>query len=105
MTFWRQVLAIAHKDIIYLCSHGKKTTVHTEKMDYEIPLVIKEMDKALPPRQFLRVHKQYIANIRFIARIKHYEGGRYWAYLNDEDENTLPIGRKYAPALRQRLEE
>jgi hypothetical protein len=96
---------IAYEDIIYLSSHGKKTTIHTEKKDYEISQVIKELDRSLPPRMFLRIHKQYIANIRFISRIKHYEGGRYWAYLSDDDENTLPIGRKYAPILKQKLEE
>ncbi len=34
-------------DLIYLSSHGKKTTLHTTEKDYEINQLLKDIEKKL----------------------------------------------------------
>jgi hypothetical protein len=89
-------------DLIYLSSHGKKIILHTTEKDYEINQLLKDIKKKLSG-SFIRIHKQFIININYVSQIKYYEGGRYMAYLKDEDESALPVGRKIAPLLKEKL--
>lgn len=89
--------------IIYLSSHGKKTLIHTEDRDYETPQLLKEIEKKLSAKIFIRIHKQFIVNINFILKIQYYEGGRYMAYLKDEDESMLPVSKNATILLKERL--
>jgi DNA-binding LytR/AlgR family response regulator len=94
---------IKHDEIIYLSSHGKKTSFHTVKKDYETNQLLKDIEIKLPDHNFIRIHKQFIINTRFLLKIQYYEGGRYMAYLKDEDESRLPVGRKFVPLLKSKL--
>lgn len=94
---------VSHRDIIYLSSHGKKTSFHTVDRDYETGQLLKEIEDKLPAENFVRIHKQFIINTAFLDRIQYYEGGRYMAYLKDDDESMLPVGRKFVPLLKKNL--
>ena len=89
--------------IIYLSAHGKKTVIHTEQRDYEVSQLIKEIESKLDSVNFIRVHKQYILNVNYILRIQYNSGGGYLAYLKDEDENTIPVGRTYISVLKEKM--
>ncbi|MBN2040306.1 MAG: LytTR family transcriptional regulator DNA-binding domain-containing protein [Spirochaetes bacterium] len=93
---------IKSDEIIYLSSHGKKTTVHTCSRDFETNQLMKNYENKLSDN-FVRIHRQFIINTKYLSQIKYYEGGRYMAYLSDEDESTLPVGRKVAPVLKEKL--
>ncbi len=95
---------IEHPEIIYLSSHGKKTLIHTENKEYETLQLMKEMERKLPPGDFIRVHRQFIININYISNIQYFSGGRYIAHLNDEDENSIPVSRTLAPSLKKKLD-
>lgn len=94
---------IPYKDIIYLSSHGKHTVVHTTTKDYEINKLMKEIELKLTKNIFIRIHKQTIVNISFISYIKYNQGGAYTAFLKDEDETELSVGRSFASSLKQFL--
>ncbi|MBN2400804.1 MAG: LytTR family transcriptional regulator DNA-binding domain-containing protein [Spirochaetes bacterium] len=90
-------------DLIYLSSHGKKTTFNSIEQTYTVNQLLKEIEDKLPSDIFLRVHKQYIININYLKQIRYYEGGRYTAYLDDEDESIIPLGRNVAPQLKEKF--
>ena len=90
------------EDLIYVSSHGRKTTLHTKNKDYEINQLIKTIENRLS-KNFMRIHKQFIINVDYLSRIEYYRGGRYLAYLNDDDDSTLPIGKNITPLLKDRL--
>jgi DNA-binding LytR/AlgR family response regulator len=94
---------LPYKDIIYVTSHGKNTVIHTVSGDREAPLMLKDVELRLPPGMFARIHKQHIVNVRCISWLEYYIGGQYLAFLNNEDESSLPVGRTYAPSLKARL--
>lgn len=93
---------IEHSDLIYLSSHGKKTTLHTIGKDYVTNQLLKDIVDKLP-ESFIRIHKQFIVNTKYLSKIKYYEGGRYLAYLKDDDESTLPVSKKKVPLLKEKL--
>lgn len=94
---------LSYDDIIYLSSHGKHTIIHTEERDFETPSVLKNIEPRLDPSLFVRIHKQYVANLRFVSHIQYVMGGQYQAHFKDRDETSLPVGRAFAPALKQFL--
>ncbi len=99
------VKVVEYREIIYLSSSGKRTIIHTDKNDYETAQLFKEIEKKLPANVFIRIHKQYIVNLRYIGRLRYFMGGRYIVYLADEDESNLPVGRTYTAVLKEKLKD
>ena len=93
---------VPYERILYLASHGKRSTIHTEERDYEAARLLGDLETRLPA-EFTRIHKQYIVNLRYVERMQYFIGGRYTAYLRDRDETALPVGKSFAAAVRQKL--
>jgi DNA-binding LytR/AlgR family response regulator len=89
--------------IIYISSHGKKALVHTEDKAYEISESMKHIMEKLPAANFMRIHNQFIVNMKYISHVRYYLGGRYLLHLKDKNESTLPVGIKYTKGLKERL--
>ena len=92
-----------HKDIIYISSHKKHVIIHTTEKDYESLLLLKDLEQKIPQEIFCRMHKQFIVNLYYISHIQYFVGGRYTVFLKDDEETSLPIGRKYLPPLKMKL--
>jgi two-component system response regulator LytT len=94
---------LAYEDIIYLSSHARHTVIHTEKRDFETALLLKNIEQRLPENLFIRIHKQYVVNLKHVSHFQYFIGGQYVVYLLDEDKTTLPVGRSFASVLKERL--
>lgn len=94
---------VPYQDIVSVTSHGKSSVIHTVSEDIEAPLILKEFEEKAPPELFARIHKQHVVNLRYVAALEYYIGGQYIAFLKDDDESTLPVGKKYAPLLKARF--
>lgn len=87
-------------EIIYLTSSAKHTIIRTRERDFEAASLMGEMEGRLPPRLFLRVHRQHIVNVAFIARLRHESGGHYSLILSDDDDSVVPVGRAFVAAVK-----
>ncbi|MCB1193517.1 MAG: LytTR family transcriptional regulator, partial [Leptospiraceae bacterium] len=94
---------IPYKEILYISSHSRTSVVHTKSRDYAVNLLLKEIENKLPSEQFIRIHKSFIINFPKISHIQYFMGGSYIAFLRDDDETNLPVGRKYAPILKFKM--
>ncbi len=97
-------IVLNYDDIIYFSSHGRHTIIHTEDKDFETPLSISKIENRLSGELFIRIHKQYIVNIKYISQVKHMKWGQYMIYLNDSDDTVLNIGRTFFPLLKEKLQ-
>ena len=48
-------------------------------------------------------NSKFILNVNYILRIQYNSGGGYLAYLKDEDESTIPMGRTYISVLKEKM--
>lgn len=92
-----------YKDILYLSAHSTKTIIHTGREQFVADHLLKDISKKLPGDKFMRIHKKYTVNISKILRLQYLAGGAYQAFLNDEDDTQVTVGRSYVKALKSRL--
>ncbi len=88
--------------IVYCSSSGSQTIIHTVKRDFALNVKFKSIEETLP-ETFLRIHKQYIVNFRYISRLTHVMSGHYKLLLDDEDDTELPVGRNYIASLKNMI--
>jgi hypothetical protein len=93
---------IEYCNLVYLSSHGKKTILHTAEKEFETSQLLKDIETKLSD-EFIRIHRQFIININYLSGLRYDAGGRYLAFLNDEEESVLPVGRTIAPLLKQKF--
>jgi DNA-binding LytR/AlgR family response regulator len=80
-------------EILYIEGMKDYLKIHTSEYKLVTHQTMNEMEKILPPKQFIRVHKSYIVAI---GRIKTIYGNSV-----EIGENTLPIGINYKEKVMQ----
>ncbi|TFH40836.1 MAG: response regulator transcription factor [Chrysiogenales bacterium] len=91
------------EEIIYITSHGKKSVIHTVSDDIEISMMLKQIELKIPSGTFIRVHKRHIVNVHYVGALEYMIGGQYLVFLKDQDETSLPVGKKFSARLKSRL--
>ncbi|MFZ5629533.1 MAG: LytR/AlgR family response regulator transcription factor [Spirochaetota bacterium] len=94
---------LPYKQIYFLASQGKTTRIVAKKGDYHPSMLLKDLYAELPSEMFLRVHKQFVVNLKFVSHIRYDAGGRYLAYVKNDAADILPVGVAFAADLKERL--
>lgn len=81
-----QLFPLSCDDLLWLEALDNYTKLYTSEKTYTIKAFLKDIERKLPPQQFLRVHRSFIIPVARISRI---------------EENTLYIGRQAIPIGRQ----
>lgn len=78
-------------DIVYVSGAGDYTELHCRDGNSHLyGKSLESLTKVLP-EEFNRIHKSYLVDMREIAEVKVFGGGKYTAVLNDGRE--LPVSR------------
>lgn len=94
---------VAYDDIIFLSSKARHTVVHTAERDFESSQMLKEMVSKLPEDSFVRIHKQYCVNLKYVSGLEYLIGGQYELTLKDPGITRLPVGHRYSGVLKAKL--
>ncbi len=94
---------IAYTDIVYFSSNARNTIIHTEGRDFETLTLLKDMVEKISKDIFIRIHKQFIVNLAYVATLEYMQGGQYEVTLKDEERTKLPVGQKFASDLKKKL--
>ncbi|MCB1319248.1 MAG: LytTR family transcriptional regulator DNA-binding domain-containing protein [Leptospiraceae bacterium] len=90
-------------EIDYLEARGHRTIVHARTGVWVAAGNLGQHSGALPVGQFQRIHKSIIVNLKRISHIQYFLGGSYLAFLRDEEQSCLRVGRNYVAELKQAL--
>lgn len=85
------------EDVLFVEALKDYVIVHTSKESYTIHSTMKDIERKLPGRHFLRVHRSYIINTDKIKAI----GAN--GLLMDATDKEIPIGGSYKDALGDRI--
>lgn len=88
------------KDVVYLESADDYVMVHTLQNRYLKQKTMSYFETRLPGNEFVRVHRSYILNINYIARIEPY-GKETWVARLKGTLETVSISRSGYGKLRE----
>jgi PAS domain S-box-containing protein len=82
--------------INYIEALGNYVKVNTGKKSYTALIPLKDIEKALPPHKFFRIHRSYIVSVDKITAIHSSE--------LEVGEATLPIGKTFKDELLKKIQ-
>lgn len=89
------------RSILYLKAYGDYIRVFADSGRYLIRGRLADSEHRLRAHGFLRVHRQYLANIRRVVEVQPVPNGT--ARLRLEDHSMVPVARRHLPELRRQL--
>lgn len=80
-------IKIELSDILYFEIYGHRVIIHkTDGTSSDIRGTLKDIESQLPPATFIRPHRSYLVNFRFVTEIDHYS-------LKIKNGEILPISK------------
>ena len=88
-------------EISYIESLQKKTWFYRNAEQFKTNITLKELQTKLP-NNFIRIHRSYIVNIRFISRISKDIASNYIVRLQNGVD--LPVSQSYVSSVKESLQ-
>jgi DNA-binding LytR/AlgR family response regulator len=95
------VRLISRSAILYAQANGDFVRIVSEEGRYLIRATLAEIEHRWEPFGFLRVHRQYVANLHRALELRPQLGGT--AELSFSEGVTIPIARRHVADLRRQL--
>jgi DNA-binding LytR/AlgR family response regulator len=92
---------ISRGSVLYVQSHGDFVRVVSEDGRYLLRATLSEIERRWEPHGFVRVHRQYVANLQRAVELRPQLRGT--AELVFGDGQTIPIARRQVNELGRRL--
>jgi DNA-binding LytR/AlgR family response regulator len=92
---------ISRNAILYAQSHGDFVRIVVQEGRYLLRTTLTELERRWEPFGFLRVHRQYLANLALAREFQPQLGGT--ALLSFGDGHTIPVARRHVAELTKRL--
>jgi DNA-binding LytR/AlgR family response regulator len=92
---------IARSSILYIQSNGDFVRIVTDDGRYLLRATLAEIERRWGPAGFVRLHRQYIANLQKAVELRPRLGGT--AELVFAGGQTVPIARRHVAELGRRL--
>jgi DNA-binding LytR/AlgR family response regulator len=92
---------LARSAILYVQSYGDFVRIVTADGRFLLRSTLSEIERRWEPHGFVRVHRQYVANLRNAVELRPLLGGT--AELAFGDGQTIPVARRHTSDLARRL--
>jgi DNA-binding LytR/AlgR family response regulator len=92
---------ISRSAILYVQSHGDFVRIVVDDGRYLLRNTLSEIERRWEPHGFVRVHRQYVANLPRAVELRPQFGGT--AELAFPDGRTIPVARRHVADLGRRL--
>ncbi len=92
---------LARRQILYVQSYGDFVRIVTADGRYLLRSTLAEVERRWEPHGFVRVHRQYVANLRNAVELAPMLGGT--AERTFAASQTIPVARRHTAELGRRL--
>jgi two-component system response regulator LytT len=92
---------LARRQILYAQSYGDFVRIVTAEGRYLLRSTLADIERRWEPHGFVRVHRQYVVNLRNAVELAPMLGGT--AELTFADGQTIPVARRHTAELGRRL--
>jgi DNA-binding LytR/AlgR family response regulator len=98
-----KIRLIDRGEIRYVESEGDYVRFHTYKDAYLVRKSLSSLAEQWSSEGFVRVHRSFLVNLRHVIEIQPYFNSQLIVRLNDVGETKVPVSRRRAGQLRERL--
>ena len=96
-----EVTRVAVKDIQWIDAAGDYMCVHTTDQTHIMRRTMKELEKDLDPKKFVRAHRSAMVNIKFVQKMVSHISGEYHLILNNGTE--LKVSRSHRDRVKEMI--
>jgi len=94
---------IDQDQVHYIQAEGDYSRVHTYERSYLSTASLRELESALPPERFIRIHRSFLVNLVKVASVRRTGADRLRLALDDAQHTELDVARRQAPRVRAAL--
>jgi len=96
-----QIKIIPTIEVLYIEAYDDYVKIHTLDKYHLKKKTMGHYEEALPPQQFMRIHRSFIINIDSLSKIESFDKNSYRATLSNG--SIVPISRSVYPRLKEAL--
>jgi DNA-binding LytR/AlgR family response regulator len=93
----QRLVKIRYEDIYFIEALKDYVVINTLERRYTIHSTMKDIERKMPEKEFVRVHRSFIVRLDKISEIDHSN------VILENDKKTIPVGGSYKDILQQRL--
>lgn len=93
----QRLVKIRYSDIYFIEALKDYVVINTSERRYTIHSTMKDIERKMPEKDFIRVHRSFIVRMDKIKEIDHSN------VLLENDKKVIPVGGSYKDLLQQRL--
>jgi DNA-binding LytR/AlgR family response regulator len=97
----RALRLLARPSILYIRAYGDYVLVYADTGRYLLRSRMSDVERRFADEGFLRVHRQYVANLRRATEFRARSDGSAAIRFDNGDE--IPVSRRQVPELRRRV--
>ena len=102
ITIGKSTKFIDYNDIAYFEANQKYVEVYTvELKKYLIGQTLQKLETSLPSADFIRIHRKYIVNKKYVGEIKRLGDRKYKLVLKISVERELNVGRYFLSNIKK----
>src|SRR5438552_1719264 len=94
---------IDQEQVHYVQAEGDYSRVHTYDRSYLSTASLRELEAALPPERFVRIHRSYLVNLAKVTSVRTSGTDRLRLALEDAEGTELDVARRQAARIRSAL--
>ncbi|MDU2065914.1 MAG: LytTR family DNA-binding domain-containing protein [Sporomusaceae bacterium] len=94
------LVPIDKKAIVLAYVKDKDVFIRTKEKELPVALTLQEVEATLNDGSFMRVHRQYIINLDFIAEVVPWFHGSFLLRMSDCKHEEVPVSRNKVKALK-----
>ena len=98
-----ETLLLDHDQVYFMLAEGDYARIATYDERYLSTQSLRELEDALPPALFFRIHRSSIVNLQKVTALEQASPGHWIVRLSDAEATQLEVARRQTRALKQHL--
>jgi DNA-binding LytR/AlgR family response regulator len=94
---------VDRKDVYYCRAEGNYSKLYLPGGSYFVHLPLTTFLTQYADNSFVRVHRGYAVNLRYISAMKRHVSGKYELLLKDQSAGPIPVSRRRASFVKSLL--
>src|SRR5581483_8477929 len=94
---------IDQEQVYYVQAAGDYSRVHTYDRSHLATSSLRDLEQALPPERFVRVHRSFLVNLAKVASVRRTGPERLRLVLDDAARTEVDVARRQAARVRAAL--